>query len=283
MSKETDAIVGYFIASGCAGKITDINTPGVHAKRSCHYWKATHAEPWGLDHSPGNVGCAVDFAFVPRQVDTPALRRIFDAFLPQASKLAELYHSSAPVFVKNGEVKPIAQLDKSIRDTHHDHVHVGVRKGTFLKWDGVPMGSEDKEEEVPDYVIVTSPYGGYWSVRTVDGGVGNYDGAPHFGAVPQFNIKLNAPVVSLTPFIQDNAVRGYWLVSQDGGVFAFGKAPFLGAAANHPEWGTPGAKFYGLEQTSGFDSEHMVRYKLLRRESSTADYKFQYYEFPIAG
>jgi hypothetical protein len=38
--------------------------------------------------------------------------------------------------------------------------------------------------------------------------------------------KLNAPVQSLVP---DGDGGGYWLVANDGGIFAFGDAPFRGS------------------------------------------------------
>jgi hypothetical protein len=40
------------------------------------------------------------------------------------------------------------------------------------------------------------------------------------------NVKLNKPVMSLVP-TRDGL--GYWLVASDGGIFAFGNAPFRGS------------------------------------------------------
>jgi ribosomal protein L24E len=40
------------------------------------------------------------------------------------------------------------------------------------------------------------------------------------------NVKLNQPVESLVP-TRDGL--GYWLVASDGGIFAFGSAPFRGS------------------------------------------------------
>ena len=40
-------------------------------------------------------------------------------------------------------------------------------------------------------------------------------------------IKLNRPIVDILPTASG---RGYWLIASDGGVFAFGDAPFLGSA-----------------------------------------------------
>jgi hypothetical protein len=44
-------------------------------------------------------------------------------------------------------------------------------------------------------------------------------------------VRLNAPVQSLVPTV-DGA--GYWLVASDGGIFAFGDAPFKGSMGGRP-------------------------------------------------
>ena len=38
--------------------------------------------------------------------------------------------------------------------------------------------------------------------------------------------QINVPVVSIAP---TSSGRGYWLVAADGGMFAFGDSPFIGA------------------------------------------------------
>ena len=43
-------------------------------------------------------------------------------------------------------------------------------------------------------------------------------------------VRLNQPVVGITATPDGG---GYWLVAADGGVFAFGDAPFLGSMAGH--------------------------------------------------
>jgi hypothetical protein len=40
------------------------------------------------------------------------------------------------------------------------------------------------------------------------------------------DVVLNQPVQSLVPSASN---EGYWLVASDGGIFAFGDAPFLGS------------------------------------------------------
>jgi hypothetical protein len=41
---------------------------------------------------------------------------------------------------------------------------------------------------------------------------------------------LAEPVVGITP---NASGKGYWLAAADGGVFAFGGAPFVGSMAGH--------------------------------------------------
>lgn len=67
---------------------------------------------------------------------------------------------------------------------------------------------------------------GVW-VAGSDGGVGAYPvgaGAPFHNSIPGIGVHLNAPIRCIVP--HDSG--GYWLVGQDGAVFAFGNAPGIG-------------------------------------------------------
>jgi hypothetical protein len=64
-----------------------------------------------------------------------------------------------------------------------------------------------------------------WRVLTT-GEVHLLGGAPHLG---QISFPLRAPVVHLA---RTASANGYWLAAADGGVFAFGDAPFLGSASS---------------------------------------------------
>jgi GH25 family lysozyme M1 (1,4-beta-N-acetylmuramidase) len=73
--------------------------------------------------------------------------------------------------------------------------------------------------------------GGYWIVAE-DGGVFSFGGAPFYGSIYSLGLTglsgerpLAAPICGVAGTPSGN---GYWLVAQDGGVFAFGDAPFYG-------------------------------------------------------
>lgn len=75
-------------------------------------------------------------------------------------------------------------------------------------------------------ILATKSGKGYWIVAQ-DGGVFDYGDAPFHGSIPGLGITPAAPIVSMTPTLDEG---GYWLLGADGGVFCFGNAPFLGAA-----------------------------------------------------
>ena len=84
-------------------------------------------------------------------------------------------------------------------------------------------------------ITATSDRHGYWLVGS-DGGVFAFGDARFYGSIPGLGIappqtpgaahELNAPVVGIVPSLDG---RGYFLVAQDGGVFAFGDAKFEGS------------------------------------------------------
>lgn len=112
----------------------------------------------------------------------------------------------------------------------------------------VPLEGDD----VVPYFYEPCPTGGYWLIKKADGGVFCFDGAPFFGALPGA-VSLQAPIVALSPYTKSHLlgsdeVKGYWMLSADGGVFCFGEAPFVDSYAGHPELQQGARDFVGISQ-----------------------------------
>jgi hypothetical protein len=89
--------------------------------------------------------------------------------------------------------------------------------------------------------------GGYWLVAA-DGGVFAFGDANFYGNTYTVGLTglsgshpLAAPIVGIAPTPDGG---GYWLIGADGGVFAFGDAPFIGSAVpDHPSAQVVGGAF----------------------------------------
>jgi hypothetical protein len=99
---------------------------------------------------------------------------------------------------------------------HTDHVHIS------LSWDGARaltswyVGAK----------VAPAPGMGYWLATDI--GQTFPFAAPDFGSVPR---RPQHPVVGIAP---RPSGKGYWQVATDGGVFAFGDAPFRGSTGGIP-------------------------------------------------
>jgi len=143
----------------------------------------------------GGIGTAVDLAGVTPGVSPATANQmlaLYRALLPVAASLAELIHAGpgVTVAVKNGRRVDGPTVYRTVWADHADHVHVAVPRGVFLSH---PTGTVEMEARM----------------------VPNDPDRP----------DVNAPIVGMasTP-----TGKGYWLVSADGGVFAFGDAQYLG-------------------------------------------------------
>ena len=85
---------------------------------------------------------------------------------------------------------------------------------------------------------------GYW-LATSDGGVFAFGDAGYYGSVPGLGLgpagpgpgrRLSAPIVGMAATPDGG---GYYLVSEDGGVFAFGDARYYGTCATAKSCGAP--------------------------------------------
>lgn len=144
----------------------------------------------------GAEGLAVDFGGVTPGVTnatTIQMGAIYRTFLDVASQLAELIYNGPGISVAVKDGKPVngrAYYGPLVWGDHRDHVHVAVHRGTFLSH---PAG-------------------------TIPGGSTMPTDDPN-------RPNSNAPITGITA---TPSGKGYWIVAADGGVFAFGDAPFLG-------------------------------------------------------
>ena len=98
--------------------------------------------------------------------------------------------------------------------------------------------------------LVATPSGqGYW-VLCNDGGVFSFGDAQFFGSVPGVGISVPPPVITgftspdtmsvsvpltmVTSMARTPDGGGYWMTGLDGGIFAFGDAPFVGSVPGIP-------------------------------------------------
>jgi hypothetical protein len=118
--------------------------------------------------------------------------------------------------------------------------------GVFSYGDATFYGSLPGEGVVPAAPIVgiaaTADGGGYWLVGA-DGGVFSFGDAKFYGSLPEEHVMPSAPYLALPSdtivgITADPAGGGYWLIGEDGGVFGFGAAAFLGSAPQPPTLAT---------------------------------------------
>ena len=173
MTPEISGILSVVQASGLVHKVTSTQrAPRFRGDTSFHI-AGTAVDLAGP--SPWNV-----------QKPSPCMLPLWDLYMAQAGRLAELFYSGAPFFVKNGVVRPISQLDPALRSAHWNHVHVAVRTGTIL---------QPKEVVVPD--------------------------APTPDPTPNYDV--DGTPVGISALCDSNGVcTGYLILASDGGVFSFG-------------------------------------------------------------
>lgn len=135
-SREIDAIDKYIHDSGVPHRLgSGYRRPSarkLNGLTSRHGWPGT-----------GGGGLARDIPGPRPGRDSAELLAIFNAFLKTAGNLRELYYSGPGVTlnVQKGKLVPLSKVSASTRRNHHDHVHVAVTKGTFIRWAGAAQSS----------------------------------------------------------------------------------------------------------------------------------------------
>jgi len=119
-------------------------------------------------------------------------------------------------WVNQGQV--IAYAGKSGTWSGNDaHLHFSVHKNGFDAWSG--------EAHIPEPLF--GPY------RGGNGGFGAY-GSCAGGDSPVYTSKPGCPSGASTTVFNRASAMGYYQVAHDGGVFAFGDAPFFGSMGGSP-------------------------------------------------
>lgn len=140
------------------------------------------------------VGLAVDFGGAAPGVTPVTAQQMSDLcrqFRNVAPQLAELIHNGPGITwaVKDGRLVDGATVYGPVTwAAHRNHVHVAVPRGVFLTRPATP----DHDE-----------------------------GGPMPNDIPQ----AQAPIIA---FVPTPAGDGYWIITADGAVFAFGAAKFYG-------------------------------------------------------
>lgn len=169
-SREVDGIIAYMMSTGTPFKVTDVDTPGVHATGSYHYRPGT-----------GGTGLAADLAGLTPSANSPSLLGIFNQLAQVGGQLAELIYSGAPYSIKNGRRVPRYAID-----AHWNHVHVAVPLGTILK---EPVMPDDPNMPNITYPVEFHPVvnsdgvcQGYYLFSVKTGEIHAYGpGAPFYG------------------------------------------------------------------------------------------------------
>jgi hypothetical protein len=181
ISLEDQAIIAYLVKTGVPNRVTSTIT-GDHAVGSYHFQDGT-----------GGKGLAVDFAEALPSHDSPGLLRIFAAFGPVESSLAEAIYYDAPYCIKNGKrVNGFSVYGRITMEEHRNHVHIAVPKGTML-------------------VPITDP-------KPIPGGPVMPDPAP-----PDYEVAWTPVSIAVTP-----SGKGYYILGDDGSIYSFGDAIYLG-------------------------------------------------------
>lgn len=167
---------------------------------------------------------------------------------PEAARIVKA-HRLPLSFVRAPELRNGArgvtthhEVSQAFRQSTHWDPGPGFPTDVWLKLideaiHGVPAVESRKADNLMEYRTIECPTGGYWVLKTTDGGVGNYDGAPFFGAIPGVDPDgIESPAVDLAPYVRGGQVVGYWIVLANGQVYGFGdRIPYKG---NYKaEWG----------------------------------------------
>lgn len=263
-SPEVEGIIAFGTSTGVPMKVTSTIRPGavtISGNASLH-----------------SAGLAVDFAGPVPSWDSDTLADVFHAFLAVEQHLAELIYAGPQVGfnIKNGR-----RVGKYAQAIHHNHVHVGVRKGVLLDRmvptflpdtiieQAPPPVEVNERTDMAAGIVVPRIHGGYAVLQTRDGGVFCYDGAPFFGSMVGV---APGPFVALTWTPSGN---GYWILDGEGAVFSHGDAQYHGGVN-----GPPLAEHFGTRVPVGLVALADGTYNIVGQDLSGDTSPFDAYHLP---
>lgn len=212
-SKEDLALIQYLKDAGIPyGNIVTTNHPKYTASGnlSRHCLPGTDGEGLAVDFgNPGKPGR-----------DTPELKAITEAFYLVKSQIHELIYAGGPGIYKGQD----HTYSPAILAMHHDHTHVSVDLGTFLKWQSGPSNRTEflpmKDGEI-GYIFVNGQSGPGYGF-TLDGGVYPRDGAvPHKDSTGAENSYGRSLTPIIKAYVSPNG-DGYTLLEANGTPWPFG-------------------------------------------------------------
>lgn len=114
----------------------------------------------------------------------------------------------------------------------------GWPKDHFVIGASVPGGRPDAEGQLPYWILDDA--GGVWSCN----------GAQFYGSVPGVGVNLPAAGIAAVALLPTPSGRGYLVVDERGGAYAFGDAVYRGSIPERPEHGQ-GKRFVGATWSPG--------------------------------
>lgn len=209
MAETWPSLVTYLEDTGLPHRVTS-TTGGGHTAGSYHY-----------------QGQAIDAAGPVPSYSSPELVAIQHSWLDVADQLAELIGPDPDLCVKYGVLH---RYSSGTMEDHQDHVHTAA---TVNVTHSHPASDDERRAALITTALLSHPsWDGYVEVQE-DGGVFAFD-APFYGSVPGLE---GQPALHGMDRIIAAAVtptgEGYWLMSANGNIYAFGDAPYLGARDHH--------------------------------------------------
>lgn len=174
---------------------------------------ANHAGPGGWRGLSGNSSVWGIEAIHPGNNTTPWPAVQLAAYYKICAVMLKICGAEVEMVCGHKEWAPTRKTDPAQLNMDQFRIAVGVELAKLT----TPI------EETPVAITLTRAQGGYIVVQTQDGGVFAYENAPFYGSRPGSGAAGKTVSAAWTP-----SGFGYWLLSEEGNVYAYGDAQFKG-------------------------------------------------------